>query len=156
MHRAARDVARRLERALTMARERSVRANVGGMDAPARARGLVGSPVAEVEGAREDGSASGFGGTSEFRGIDVARGGVIAIAGAKGVGGAIDAAAMNRICRAGRVSLGRARGFASQTEAEESEEDGSDAVGADGARVKTPPSMRFVAPPRCPNTFEPS
>ena len=53
-------------------RERSVRANVGGMDAPARARGLVGSPVAEVEGAREDGSASGVGGTSEFCGVDVA------------------------------------------------------------------------------------
>ncbi len=150
MRRAVRDVARRLERALTMARERSVRANVGGMDAPARARGLVGSPVAEVEGAREDGSASGVGGTSEFRGVDVARGGVIAIAGAKGVGGAIDAAARNRIRRAGRVSLGRARGFASQTEAEESEEDGSDAVGADGARVKTPPSMRFVVPPEVP------
>ena len=46
---------------------------------------------------------------------------MIAIAGAKGVGGAIGAAAIDRHLRAGRVSLGRARGFASrETEAEES------------------------------------
>ena len=51
---------------------RCARTSVGWMRRRAR-EGRVGSPVAEVEGAREDGSASGFWGTSEFRGIDVAR-----------------------------------------------------------------------------------
>jgi len=150
MRRAVRDVARRLERALTAARERSVRANVGELDAPARARGLVASPVSGVDGARGDASASGVGGAREFGGVCVAREGAMAIAGAKGVCGAIGGAARNRICRAGRVSAGGARGFASQTEAEESGEDAFSAVGADGASEKTPPPVKFIVPPEVP------